>query len=468
MKIVTKTFTPKFIFSYFAKDNLINTFSIMTLEKKYLHKDEITISRNKIVFGVVLGLLFAFSFYSFLYVMREGLRFMSVTDTHDLWVLSDKEVHFYNLIYAFISVIFAQSVILTFYFDRPKKFFWKRNFRRLSIVNDQRVLNWYFLSWFSKLAILFAFLFGLVFNSGFYSFSFYPDYNYLFILMVIVLFFQTWTTIRIVYKQSLKWMLYSFVLVCIVAFGLSRVNLIDYKAINQTVLQKNIDFNYDLELPESSCYERLDRLNLIENIYLVKEKESPDNSAPILVVDDEEIRLDMLHTKIQEWRSMRNEIDRQYIIYQLHIHKAVKMEFVHQLKQELSNQGAVNIAYAVAPNDRKLDKKCYHNFAFPIKLPDWSNERLSLKEAYEDTYTYQNIIDIQQLESGCFINDSLMMPNQVKNLVKEKISHNTDYIIRLMVSDDIVFADYFIVLSSIKEAIDDLRNEFAMKKYEKE
>lgn len=443
----------------------------MTLEKNFLHRepDFIKISRFKIIIGILIGLFFSFIFYSFLYLIREGFRFLSVTETHDLWILTDKEVHFYNLIFAYIAVIFAQSLTFSYWFDRPKKIFGKQNYRKTSIINDQRVLNSYFLSWFSKLAIVFVFIFGVVFNGGFYDFSFYPDYNYVFILIVIVLFLQTWTTIRLTYKRkSLKWILSSMVLLSVMAFGLSRVNLIDYKAINQTVLKKNIGYNYDLELPESSCYEMLYRQNLIENIYLVNEKESPDNSAPILVVDDEEITLEMLHTKIQEWRSMRNEIDRQYIICQLHIHKTVKMEFVNQLKNKLSNIGAVKIAYAVWPNNRKLDKKCYHNFAFPIKLPDWSNESLSLKEAYEDTYTYQNIIDMKLLDNGCFINDSLVKFDQVKVLVKRQISQNTDYIIRYFVDDCIVFSDYYRVLSSIKEAINELRNEYAERTYFKQ
>ena len=84
----------------------------MTLAKKFLHKQPnfIQISQLKIIIGLLLGLFFAFTFYSFLYLVRETFRILSLTETYDLWILTDKEVRFYNLIFAFISVIIGQAV----------------------------------------------------------------------------------------------------------------------------------------------------------------------------------------------------------------------------------------------------------------------------------------------------------------------------------------------------------------------
>ena len=84
---------------------------------------------------------------------------------------------------------------------------------------------------------------------------------------------QTWNTIRQLFKQrSTKWMLISITIVSISSFGLSRINIVDYEAINKMCNQKNIHYNYNFELTESDFYEKLEKRSLIENIYIVERK----------------------------------------------------------------------------------------------------------------------------------------------------------------------------------------------------
>ena len=443
----------------------------MTLTKNFLHKesDFIQIPRFKLIIGIFVGLFFSFAFYSFLYLIREVFRILSVTETYDLWILTDKEVHFYNLIFALISVIIAQSITFTFWFDCPKRIFEKQNFRKTSIINDQRGLNWYFLSWFSKLAIVFGLMFGLTIHGGFYIFSFYPDYNYLFILIVVVLFLQTWNTLRLAFKRkSLKWMLSSIVILSIIALGLSRINLIDYKVINQKYLQKNIHSNYNLELPETDNYERLFRRSLIENIYVVESKNQQANSKPIIVVDNEKIALEKLHEKIMDWQSMRDEYDIPHMVYRLNIHKAIKMDFVNQLKNVLTKSGVSKIAYAVIPTNHEYDKRYYQDFSFSMILPNWNADLMKAKEIYKGLTKIQNIIEIKLTASDFLINDSLIKTNQIKNTIKRLIQQNSDYIIKFDVNDNVDFSDYFKVLSYAKEAVNELRKEYSVKKYSKQ
>lgn len=440
----------------------------MSLTKNYLHNEPvfIKISRFRLIVGLIIGLLYSFAFYSFLYLFREVFRILSATENYDLWILTDKEVYFYNLFFAYISAIIAQSVCFTFWFDRPKTLYGKQNHRKASIINDQRVLNWSFLCWFSELAIAFGIMFGLAFQCGFYFFSFYPAYNYIFILIVIVLFLQTWITIRLTFKRiSLKWMLSSIVVLSIIALGLSRINLIDYKAINQNYLQKNIHYNYNLELPETDSYERLYKRSLIENIYIVESKYQQANSEPIIVVDNEKIAIEKLHEKIKDWQSFRSKYDIPFMVYRLHIHKAIKMDFVNQLKKELTKSGVVIIAYAVIPTNHEYDKRDCQGFSFSSILPNWDDDRLNPKAFYKDLDKIQNIIEIKQPEADYLINDSLVKSNQIKNTIKRLIQQNSDYIIKFYVNDNVDFSDYFKVWSSVKEAVYELRNEYSEKTY---
>lgn len=50
------------------------------------------LSRFRLIVGGILGLFYSFSFYSFLYIIRESFRIFSTTENYDLWVLTDKEV----------------------------------------------------------------------------------------------------------------------------------------------------------------------------------------------------------------------------------------------------------------------------------------------------------------------------------------------------------------------------------------
>lgn len=440
----------------------------MTLTKKFLHKepDFIQISRFKIIIGILVGLFFAFAFYSFIYLIREVFRILSVTETYDLWILTDKEVYFYNLIFAYISVIIGQSIAFLFWLDRPKSIFRKQNLRKTTILNDQRAINWYFLSWFSKLAIVFGLMFGLTFRGGFYVFSLYPDYNYIFILIVIVLFLQTWNTISLSSKRKgQKWMLISGVLLSIIAFGISRINIIDYKTINHNYLKKNIHYNYNLELPESDSYKRIEKRSLTENIYLVDSKQNENES--IIIVDNEQISFEKLHEKIIEWQSVRYKYDVPFMVYRLHIHKSIKMDFVNQVKKELTKSNVSRIAYAVVPANNEYDKRFYQDYSFSMLLPNWKADWMNPK-TIKDLNKVQNIIEIKQTEFDYLINDTLVKTNRIKSTIKRLIQENSDYIIKFYVNDNAVFSDYFKVLLSLKEAVNELRNLYSEKKFFKQ
>ncbi len=424
------------------------------------------ISRVKLIAGILIGLSYSFAFYSLLYMTREVFRIISVTKDYDLWVLTDKEVNFYNLFFAFVSVIISQSVCFAFWFDRPRAFFDKQHYRVITIVNDQRVLNWYFLSWFSKLAIVFGIWFGTAFHRGFYIFSFYPDYNYVFIFIVIVLFLQTWNTIGLAFKRgNLKWMLFTVGVISIVAFGISKINLIDYKAINQKFLAKNIHHNYKLELPETNSYDRCSHRSLIENIYVVKSK-NQNETEPFIIVGNKKIDLYELKEIIKDWQSMRSEYEIPHIIYQLHIDKTIKMEFINQLKNELSKFGVERIAYAVVPKDIEYDIRFYKNRLFQTRIMNWYSDRFNPKDIYNDINGFQNKININQTISGkCVINNKPVENDKIKQVLRHLITNDTDYIIKYHVNDSLDFLDYFRIISYSRELINELKNEYSKEMY---
>lgn len=76
--------------------------------------------------------------------------------------------------------------------------------------------------------------------------------QYVLILVILVLFLHTWLTIRRLFNgKSFRWMLVSAIFLCVFSLGLSRINLIDYKLINEIILSKNINYTHLLQLPEA-------------------------------------------------------------------------------------------------------------------------------------------------------------------------------------------------------------------------
>jgi hypothetical protein len=443
----------------------------MPLSKGFLRKEPsfVDIPRYKLILGIVLGLFFSFSFYSFMYVFRETLRILSVTYTYDLWILTTKEVNFYNTIFACISAIIAQSVTITYWIDQPRRIFAKKTFRKTSIINDQRVFNWYFLSWFSKAAIAYGLIFGLTLKGGFYLFSFYPDYNFLFILIVIVLFSQTWLTLRIAFiKNGLKWMIYSILIIALIAFGLSRINLIDYEKINQNILQNNVFYQYGLDLPETDYFERLDRPSLQEDIYLVKPKPEQAKSVPLIIADNEIIELNQLQEKVKLWQSTRDYYDIDLMTYCLYIDKTIKMNFVYQLKNELAKSGVIKIAFAVVPAHPEFDKRFYQVLTFKMTLPLENMNQSQVFQINKVSERDQNIINIEKAQSGYAINNILVSPDHLKIILKRLILQTPDYHLKFRVNDTSPFSEYIRVISTIEDVINELRNEYSVINYSKQ
>ncbi len=425
-------------------------------------------TRVRLLLGLIVSLFYAFSFYALLYVFREFLRYYSFVFNEHLWVLESKEVVFYNLFYAFIAVILGQSFFFTFVFDRPKKIFSKKNYRRNNIVNDQRFLSWYFLSWFSKLGTMYGFLLTDVFSGGYYVFSFYPDYNYLFILIIVVLFLQTWTSIRLVFKRkSLKWMFVSGIVVSLLSFGMSKIDLIDYVDLNKKISEKKIVNKYKLELPESGSYEKVRESYFNLHIYIVKSKIEKEGIT--IIVNNEIVSLDRLVYKILEFRagSVRHLSYR--IKYLLHVDKDIKMSYVEAVKQEFFKVNSLKISYVVVPINREYNSKYYTNHVFAKDY--WFYQRIgfSIQDKLEKFDKLFNIINIKKDGLDCVSVGGLLIDvPSLKVSLKKIIEKDPNYGFAVYTNEDDKYSEHLKVLTSTKHAVDELRSEYADKVFMKE
>ena len=431
------------------------------MEKGFLHNDQKfpAIERTHLILTILWGIFYSFLFYSLLYLSRETIRLFSITEKYDIWILSDQEVNFYNLFFAFLSLIFAQSICLSQWFGKTRKLklFEKTNIQKFAIVNDQRFLNIIFIAWFFRLLTIYGMFIGIGGSLGFYAYNLYPKYNFFFILILIVLFLQTWVNIRRVYKRrALKWMLISASIISILAFAYSRINLIDYQALNKMILDKNIAHKYNLELAEVNTFGYFSVL-LKSEIYIVREQsDTAKVKNPLFIFNGKELSLDELGQKLQI-----PENRYRYFPYQLHfplyIDKSIKMSDVNRLKEVMQNVGINRVGYAVIPKNREFDQRYYSNHYSVWRLIDRKNyEDIDLKE-YE-------LLSVSYVNDNLQINDSIFSRKDFYSAIKQKIEKHDNYLVMFAVDDEMIFADYIFILSELKRAIETIRNQYIMKK----
>jgi hypothetical protein len=432
------------------------------MNPRFLHSEQEfpKIERKKFILSIVLGVCFSFTLYSLLYLTREYLRLFSVTWEYDIWMLSDEEVNFLNLFFAFLSLIFTQSMCFSYWFGSPRKIFQKRSIHESTILSDQRVLKLSFLGW----ACLFALL-AYIHSDVFLAYSFYPKYNYLFILLIIVLFLQPWVTIRRIYKRkSLKWMLISASIISVLAFTYSRINVFDYQKINEMILEKNIVYKYKLKLAEANTCERYPYLlEPIRNPYLCLVNQSPDSGklkAPILVFNDNELSFDDLEKNLPHISTMEEYI-RPYLYYPLYIDKSIKMSFVNRLKEILTKAEYPRIVYLVIP------KHWYYPSRYPPHY--FFTQRLHSEKPYKDTDLKDfELLSVSYANDSVQVNNIIYAKNNFYSIMKQEIEQHDNYLVVFSVDDEMIFADYIFVLDELRRAVHTLRNAYAVENYSRE
>lgn len=427
------------------------------------------ISISKIIIGIIIGLLFSFVFYSLLFVNREMFRILSAFYSCKLWILTEDEADFYNLIFAFISVIFGQSVCFTFWFDRPKKLFSNFKFRKSSILNDQRVLMWYFLSWFTRVGTSFAIIFIMAFYGGFYVFSFYPEYNYVFVMIIIVLFLQSWNSIRISFKrQSLKWMLISAIIITAVSFGYSKVDIVNYHRLNKILQQNKITYKYNFTLPESNDYQFNERQSQLEKIYVVKPKKQTNSEEYIILINKKEVPPDSISNELEKLINERNLMGKWFTIYQLYVDKGIKTGVVNNLKFKMSRLGFARIAYSVVPINREFDQLYYNNYSIPAKLPATDLSRFNIYEIISHFNTLSKEIEIVQLNNGdCLIDESMVKIDSIQPAIMDILIKNSDIYFKFFPNDSVDFQAYISVISQMRLAVNEIRDYYSLNLFSK-
>ncbi|MDC8005605.1 hypothetical protein POV27_16215 [Aureisphaera galaxeae] len=352
-----------------------------------------------------------------------------------------------------ISVAFGNSVFLGTLFTRPVKGTLRRN-RRLAILNDQLFFGANFIYVFFKVYILFG-----IFASMCFDLRYLIDHNYMFVLIAVVMFLESWKHItRTFRKSAFKVLLINALVLGAVSLVLSQTSIFNYKKMDAALLAGNPKIDVPISSFESTNEEwGWDHLK----VYM-------DDGTVKYNLNKEPIQFEDIYIKVVERRSRfrwgmpgRSHVcllashdlpisEIKKIEKQLFLAEARKIMYVTRRPegQFTSRYDLDGLAYSISPDD--LDDSDYLEGGIPLPppVPD-----VLMKELFADKEEIViNLDDAITIQEKKYVDR-----NELLRFFKDHINNKTYFNLKFEPSTS--YQNYISVLGIYKQALSELRDE---------
>ena len=413
--------------------------AINTLAKRIQLKQPIPIIKFRFWGGFVVSILLSFSLYQFFIFGRDLLRLFTLSDNFNYLEFTDKELFFYNLFYAFLALIIGQSFFLKIVFDTNKTFGEKRiQFKRKKIVHNQNIWIWFFFLWFFRFATMYSFLnmvgFGQKVNYApvFYEyFSFYEEYPYLFVLIILVLFLQSWQGLGLTIRNYFKYLMGSFLLLSVLAFGFSQINLVDFESYFKEQHAQNPYKKGNIQLPKVHFTESLSLRHKKKEFFITKDLKIIYNNQELDSVN---------FVEIISKRDKYGYSGTFKPFIQLNVDENVSIENLDKILRIINRNSNYQIAFAALPKETKLKKIVYQEH--PVGLFESNSIKLN----------YENLITLHLTsENEILLNNNSISCDEIANTIAKIIAENENYLISIELPEKPLHSHYMQLLSYSRE-----------------
>ncbi len=367
----------------------------------------------------------------------------------------------YNFFFAALSLIFGNSIAISFLMSISRSIFSKKNNKRHRIINDQAFLNFSFMSWFGKIALMMG-----IFSIWWVDFQYLPVLGIPMILLIITLYLETWKTIILVLpKKKYKILLLHFLIIAVLVTGLAQINILDYKKMDQSLLtQRPV---YDLPRSYFSQNENYQRYPMIR-LKLVENKENI-----VFIQGEDNIKFPL--SKLSEIINAEKKYIRQELLprttTKLTANRKIDLKVIKKVEAEIVANGVYKVLYDLHHDDRyysrlnyvTLTKRLhYSDIKFrdstaaiispsppsPFSWPRFDNEKEydTLRIKVNNTYSV----------------DGMKIP-KVKLIRYLKNRINAETIFEYHYAEQTSYQEYITLLSAHAKAADELRKENQIK-----
>lgn len=442
----------------------------MSLRSKisFSFKPEISIhsiSKIRLIVGFLIGIAYAIVSYAFLFLFRELLRIYTVQDSFNMLILPKEQAQFYNLWIAFFAVIIGHIITIRFWIEKPRQPFEYRHFKFTNIKNNISVLALFMLVFIARMAIIYAQFIVPDLVLGYKGIDLYFLFKTILILMLLVLFFQSWITIVREFKRTLKWQILAIIIISVFSISLAQWKVIDYEKLDQSFYQNTISYRYDLKIPMSNFYQNKEKKSLFEMIHVVQDKVTGEDK---IIYQNEEVYVEDLDRIISEWKYERGEYSRYRMICQLVIHSKVKMKTIFQIQEKLQGHDILKVAYTVLPtNDEHYSDIYYTEFIQHYRLSPSIMTLDYIKQDLEETKKEQLVTIELSNKNEVYINTLKSDFDKATLFLDEQYLNEDISTVLLVTSDTATFENYITIRTIMVNAIYKKRDEVAMVKFGK-
>lgn len=461
----------------------------MNLTKGYLSKQN-PFQLKHILIGISCWIAFAYILYAFFYIFREIIRYLTLGDDlsgNTLLILNAEEHYIYNLFFAAIAS--ALGYMLAFRFTLGYFFFINQNKTRLNVrqlSNSQSFNFWVFLFWFGKVGSFLA-IWYLIYPLQ-YDIDFIQEFPELLLLIPIVLFIFTFQGIRKLVGNNWKqWMLITTSIFVSMSFLFSFKDFINVETINYNLKNLIIEEAYDLQLPESTTHNRIQRCYLASNLYVVRD--SVDKKKPLLFINSifQPTTFSRLSVDLKSEQGRLSEHERDKLFVNIMMDSSLSINYLSPIKDELRKLGIRSIQYSTGLLNSKYpsDYPYFKYWGIQQVLPLYSPKLKSFLDSAEnidltkykitlpDSYLYRNEsilktnrVKITVDEQHVYLNNQLVSPDQLRNVLYHLIKkYNPDFKVIYEPNPQISYGRYIRYLDLIISVNAQLRNEMSMQHY---
>ena len=341
----------------------------MSLEPGFLRKPKYQFNRQFIISSLLLVVINALVWYYLLVLTKETFRFMTYGFTEFLLILSPRENYFYNWFYANIAIIIGLSIGIKFLVENSRKSKSPENrIARLFISSNQTTQTWTYVLWFTKVFVLFgAFAMGAPFM--FFEIDFYGELRYLFIIFIIVWYFNLWLGIhKLRLRKSYCIPPILFIVVQIIAGSIAANNVIDVDKINENLLSGITTVKYEIDLPRLKNSKNTYKLPFSNfDVYLGWKKGKSSTQGNVIAKDHGDIYLS--DGEIDGLRSYLEEEKGKWFVreasdYRLTLcaDKSIRLATILEIKEIARQAGVGNIYYRTLPDNQEIPRKDYAQY----------------------------------------------------------------------------------------------------------
>lgn len=420
------------------------------LQKGFLRERyKLHFSKRRFWLSVVIGLGAAFAIYTCFCLFRMVFMKMEFKPVVAPLIFTVEVRYAQNIGFAVLALALGNSVFLGYLFRKPQRSKLP-DYKRTTIINNQVFLGFNFL----YVCFKFIFLIGL-FIAGFSDFNNFPSYVCIFILISLVLFFESYKAIlRLFWKKAFKAMWVNLTVLVLLTFLLASTSVFDYKEIEEIMLAQNPP----IDLPESS-FKSVPFWYPGSTIKLLYE-----NGNVRYQVDGEFMSLAELSTDFRIKKDAFGQEYRRGGIYML-APKATPMREIWKLQDQLFLADRYRLIYVTAlPKplltsrfelrgiEKQLSNSAYarllgDGMPSPLPMYGWPTSEFIAK---------LNIVRVH-IDEGFIAQGKRLSKEELLPFFKKAIDSTTLFYFKY--DQDIPFEDYLALYGTYKQAVYELRKE---------